>query len=118
MDGLKKINDIFGHDEGDIAIKEMAKILKYSFRKGDIVARIGGDEFAVFTSDTDEELIETVQNRINYFCDLFNNSSNKQYKLSISLGVSMYNNHSDITLEQLMIQADKSLYSNKRIKKL
>jgi len=52
MDGLKVINDSYGHEEGDIAIKEIANILRSAFRKSDIVARLGGDEFTVFTTDT------------------------------------------------------------------
>lgn len=54
MDGLKKINDSYGHKEGDFALKKAAQLLKNSFRSVDIIARIGGDEFTVLAVDTAE----------------------------------------------------------------
>ena len=48
LDGMKQINDLYGHQEGDNALKDTANILKNTFRETDIIARIGGDEFAVF----------------------------------------------------------------------
>jgi two-component system cell cycle response regulator len=62
MDGLKQINDTFGHQEGSQAIKRIAGILKETFRESDLVARLGGDEFAILVKDVnrgDAELINT-----------------------------------------------------------
>jgi diguanylate cyclase (GGDEF)-like protein len=55
LDGLKDINDTFGHQQGDAAIAETAHILRESFRKSDVIARIGGDEFAVLLTAGEAE---------------------------------------------------------------
>lgn len=54
LDGLKKINDIHGHEAGDLAIIAAAQVLKAAFRDSDVVARIGGDEFVVLAIDVGE----------------------------------------------------------------
>jgi diguanylate cyclase (GGDEF)-like protein len=63
MDNLKRINDYYGHREGDRALKDLASILKKTFRKSDIIARIGGDEFAVLLESTDKNS-ETLLTRL------------------------------------------------------
>jgi len=63
LDGLKYINDTYGHEEGDRALKRTADILKKTFRDSDIIARLGGDEFAVLVSDN-EELPEIIITRL------------------------------------------------------
>lgn len=68
MDGLKEINDNYGHQMGDKYIKEAAGIFNIVTRKEDIVARVGGDEFAVILPETDANSAEKFCNRIKNEC--------------------------------------------------
>jgi diguanylate cyclase (GGDEF)-like protein len=56
LDGLKRINDRFGHEAGDAAIREFAGVLRKSFRDSDVLSRLGGDEFVVFVTAIGEEI--------------------------------------------------------------
>lgn len=117
MDGLKKINDTYGHAEGDFAIIKMAHILQDTFLKPDIVGRIGGDEFVILSTDQDRSYIEYVTMRLNQLCNEFNASSGKPYLLSISVGGVAYGPDDNHTLETLMTKADELLYERKQRKK-
>lgn len=117
LDGLKKINDTFGHEIGDRTIIDAAHILKQTFRDGDIVARLGGDEFVLFIpvfSGNADDFHRRLQDNL----DRFNQQANRAYILSISLGVQAGDWNNDFSLEQLVAQADKLMYANKRTKRL
>lgn len=116
MDGLKIINDNFGHHEGDAAITIMSLILQKAFTTQCLIARIGGDEFTVICIDPPEHFIEHVKTSINHFCKLYNETSNKPYNLSISLGILPFDYHTGENLEELLSTADKLLYSAKHAK--
>lgn len=117
LDGLKKINDTYGHEEGDYAIRQTAIILKKTFRNADILSRLGGDEFTVFTVDTDPSMQDMIAKRMQALLDDANNKSDKPYRISISLGsVPFYKNGND-SVEELMARADALLYEQKRLKK-
>lgn len=116
LDGLKKINDTFGHETGDKMIVDAAQILKQSFRDADIVARLGGDEFALFipmTSGDANNLYLRLQTNI----DQFNQQFARPYELSISVGIQLWDFDHDFSLEQLMAQADKLMYEDKQSKR-
>ncbi len=115
LDGLKKINDTYGHKEGDEAILTTALLLKESFGKDDIVARIGGDEFVIIAANksTKNEINET-RKVINCNFDKYNSISNKPYKLTISFGFSVYSPDINLSFEQLIQSADKQLYNQKK----
>lgn len=117
MDGLKKINDHYGHDEGDIAIKAMGEILVKTFRSADIISRLGGDEFTVFTADTNMELLPTIKERLQKYTDEYNFRSGKMYQLSITIGAVPFNKDDETSLENLISQADNILYEEKKRKK-
>lgn len=117
IDNLKKINDNYGHSEGDIAIKSMADILRKTFRSSDIIARLGGDEFTIFTTDTYPELISTFKNRLDKYTDKYNANSGKDYKLSISFGCVPFSYKDNVSVEKLMSHADNLLYEQKKRKK-
>ncbi len=113
MDGLKKINDTYGHEEGDFAIKKTALLLQKSFRSIDIIARIGGDEFTVFAADCCTEEAEKLKKRVKILFQNFNNLSGKGYRLSISAGIVPVDGSSRLKFNELMALADRKLYEDK-----
>ena len=115
MDGLKKINDTYGHQEGDEAILATALLIKESFGKDDIVARIGGDEFIIIAANksTINEVTE-INEIINYNFNRYNLICKKPYKLAISLGFSVYSQDIKLSFEELIQDADKQLYEQKK----
>jgi two-component system, cell cycle response regulator len=117
LDGLKKINDTYGHLEGDRALVTVADILKKTFRETDIVARIGGDEFIVLAIDAAEDTEEIIRNRTEENLKEYNIASGSAYQLSVSMGIVSFNSQSAVTLNQLMEQADQALYKHKRSKR-
>ncbi len=117
IDGLKQINDSLGHEIGDKMIVDTAQILKQTFRDSDIVARLGGDEFVILVphcSKNTDEFYPRLQANI----DRFNQEHNYSYKLSISLGVTECALNENVSLEQLIEEADKLMYEHKRAKRL
>ena len=116
LDGLKMINDQFGHSEGDYAIASTAKILNKTFRNSDIISRLGGDEFTVIISSASNKDEKDIRNRIQRYCDLHNELSKKPYKLSISLGFAYFCPENPCSFEDLMKAADKALYEDKQSK--
>jgi len=117
IDGLKGINDTYGHEEGDFAIKSTAEIFQRIFRTMDVIARLGGDEFTIFASNTNEKQIAYFQSRMTELIDAFNALSGKPYKLSVSLGCAECRPYSESTLSDYMREADARLYSRKSAKK-
>jgi diguanylate cyclase (GGDEF)-like protein len=118
MDSLKVVNDKFGHKDGDFALKNIANILSSSFRPGDIIGRIGGDEFVSFAFVDEPDFAEKVQNKINELSDELNETSGKPYFIEMSVGISEFTCDSNIKIEDLLSQADNSLYTNKRYKRI
>jgi len=117
LDGLKEINDSLGHHEGDRALAKAADILKESFRSSDIVARIGGDEFVVLAALTPDESPESLSIRLQQNFDTSNALRNRPYNLSVSVGVAHFNDEQSHTIEELMAQADRAMYEDKRQKR-
>ena len=115
MDGLKYINDNFGHIEGDSAIVTVANALSNSLPEGSIPSRIGGDElFAVVFGKTDpNNIIE----KINAFLELYNAASGKPYKVSTSCGYIQTTLSKDFDISQALKQADEIMYKEKKRKK-
>lgn len=117
LDGLKVINDTYGHEEGDNAIKVVADVLKKAFRESDVLARLGGDEFTIFTLNATSNMLDMFEKRIDSYVDEYNETSNKAYKVSVSVGAVPFL-HTDVTdIESLMNQADIQLYQQKKKKK-
>ncbi|MEH1813175.1 MAG: diguanylate cyclase [Nostoc sp.] len=118
LDGLKQINDSLGHEIGDRAIIDTAQVLKQSFRESDIVARIGGDEFVIFVSVCYPDNTDEFRPRLQENIDRFNQEHNYSYQLSISIGATQCALNENVSLEQLLEQADKLMYEHKRTKRL
>ena len=117
LDRLKQINDACGHPEGDRSIMEAAKILKAAFKPSDVVARIGGDEFAVLAIEERTGEMEATAARIQTALYDFNAKQRLPYALGLSVGFVRAPASKTLTLEHLMRQADAVLYDNKRRKK-
>lgn len=116
LNKFKNINDSFGHKEGDEAIKRTACLIKNSFRKDDIVARMSGDEFvAIAVNKTSEEEADKITELIKNNFYKYNLNSKKSYKLSISIGYSIYRPNVITTFDELVHRADTMLYDNKTI---
>ena len=116
VDGLKGINDTLGHRTGDWALTDVANILKENFRDSDIIARIGGDEFVVMPIGKREDNIELIVSRLQRAIEINNVRGGREYKLSISTGVTYFSPWSSCTIDELLSQADKSMYQEKRKK--
>jgi diguanylate cyclase (GGDEF)-like protein len=117
LDGLKQINDIYGHKDGDLAIKTAAEILRKTFRNMDILSRLGGDEFTVLALDTDAGFLPVLRKRMDDLLTEANEKLGKPWKVSISIGCAPFHADDNTPLEKLMTQADDKLYREKRSKK-
>ncbi|HYA15116.1 MAG TPA: PAS domain S-box protein [Syntrophales bacterium] len=117
LDGMKWINDTLGHEEGDSALREVSVILKETFRATDIVARIGGDEFAILAIDTTGIYPEVIMTRLQNQIDMHNKKGSKGYKVSMSMGTAYFDPEDPCSLDELMSRADKLMYEQKRRKK-
>ncbi|NJC98876.1 MAG: diguanylate cyclase [Anaerolineae bacterium] len=117
MDCLKQVNDAYGHAEGDIALTHFAHILTETFRDSDVIARMGGDEFAVLTIDATESNITGIQARLQSNVDAHNLITVRGYGLSFSLGVIRVDLNSTFTVEALLAQADAAMYTHKQQRK-
>jgi len=117
MDGLKFINDTFGHAEGDIAISALAGVLKKTLREVDIIGRLGGDEFVVFSSvrlaSDDKIIIRRIRENI----DEYNESHSNPFTLSASMGSVVLAEASAECLEATIQNADSVLYIEKSEKR-
>lgn len=114
LDGLKTINDDLGHPAGDQAIKDVATILRRTFRASDILARLGGDEFAVLVLETPKASTEAVLARLER--SLHTHNANAVRPLSLSLGIARDDWEHPSSLEDLLAQADAAMYAQKREK--
>jgi diguanylate cyclase (GGDEF)-like protein len=117
LDGLKRINDTFGHQEGNRALVDTSIVLRDSFRQSDILARLGGDEFAILIADAAENDIEAVRHRIDRKLCSFNADPGRRYDLSFSVGIVPNDATQHSNLEQLLSQADALMYRQKHSKK-
>ena len=116
MDGLKKINDTYGHDAGDRAIKAEADILKKNFRASDVVGRIGGDEFVILAAGLEEPRLSEIRQNIEAACRAWGIVHNERFDISISLGCKEFTKDLS-SLEDILKEADGLLYEEKKVKK-
>ena len=117
MDGLKSINDAYGHPEGSAAIKKLAEILTNTFRDADILARPGGDEFTALILNTLDEVAEKLPERLEANLAAYNTTSEKPYKIAISVGLVKVGFEDDLTIADVVKQADAEMYKHKQMRK-
>lgn len=117
LDCLKKINDNFGHNSGDIAIKATADAVLAATKNHEICARIGGDEFVVIgCNDYNDSYPERFAARVNDRLKVYNRFADNEFTVSVSTG-GICKHITDIhELEEMFEQADKAMYANKRAK--
>lgn len=117
MDNLKKINDEYGHDDGDFALKETASILKEAFRNTDVVSRFGGDEFVAFAMLGISDYEKIMKLRIADITERHNMEIQKPYRVEMSTGICEVKCSPDLNIEEILEIADKKLYEEKKAKK-
>ena len=114
LDGLKQINDHFGHREGDRALSRTADAIKTFFDgKGDIVARLAGDEFVALVEEPPGTDMEQLCSDLRA-CVAARGAKEHRYELSLSVGVARFSPGSTGSLADLLAEADEALYRHKR----
>jgi len=112
LDGLKQINDTFGHKTGDALITAAAKIIRHAFRESDMVARIGGDEFAALLPKSDRQAVLGILERLHKAVQHYNRSR-PDFPLHLSTGFAVDDGRR-IDPAKLFKEADKAMYRNKQ----
>jgi len=116
LDGLKQINDTWGHDEGDHALIDAAELVTNTFRESDIIARLGGDEFVVLMTGCPKERADSLIERLQCNLDVRNAEKGRRFKLEISVGVAAYDPARPCSIEDLLRRADTAMYERKRVR--
>lgn len=116
LDSLKEINDTYGHQEGDEALKLVSRFLVQSLREADIVCRLGGDEFLIILPHCSVEKALNVWERISRAVVSFNGRNEKPYILSLSRGFAEFSPENPKTVDQLIAIADREMYKHKHSK--
>lgn len=114
LNGMKLINDQFGHEYGDRALVDTADLLRETFRGGDLIARLGGDEFAVLASHESPGELKVLGARLQGEIDALNGSRRRPYRLSASVGAALYEPGENGSFEELISRADTLMYEQKR----
>lgn len=117
VDGLKDVNDKFGHDEGDALIKSIADVLKDTKRHGEILMRYGGDEFVLLAAGYEPADADARINAIEASMDRLNSSTEKPYSLEASIGYCITTLKNPDELNTLIEDADHEMYKKKYVKK-
>ena len=118
MDGLKKINDVYGHEAGDRAILAESIILRSNFRSNDIIARIGGDEFAIISPGLTANALKKIREQIDEDCRIWSGGNEQGFEISISMGFVQYpSSKMGYKITPLLSEADALMYIEKRKKK-
>lgn len=116
VDRLKDINDTYGHQEGDEALKLISKFLEETPREADIVCRLGGDEFLMILSQCSIDQAKSVWERIANKLTAFNAKMIKPYIISLSCGFAEYNPDAEKSVDKLIAIADQEMYKDKHRK--
>lgn len=116
MDGLKAINDTYGHEAGSQAIKTLGRLISSSVRGADLVARWGGDEFIILSVGTQDENAQLVADRILERIDEHNAESREPYLIACSIGIATVD--SSQSMDEVIARADEAMYIEKKRRKM
>ena len=116
VDGLKRVNDTFGHQAGDRALADVAALMRTTFRASDVIGRIGGDEFCALLLDDGVEPAHgppTIA-RFQAAIEAHNDGGTQAFPLSCTVGVVSRKATNDLSITDLLAEADRDLYDNRR----
>lgn len=116
INNLKDVNDQDGHEQGDILIKETAKILSLFIRKTDILARIGGDEFCAILLKADMAVANKRKKELSEKIKAYNSQS-KKIKINVAIGIASTQKDESISIYDVINKSDERMYINKRLMK-
>lgn len=114
IDSFKKINDTYGHDEGDQALCIVANLLMKSIKQVDSAYRYAGDEFVLIIETEHQDAAIRVVERLETSLARFNKSNQKSYTLSFSSGIAYFDGNQNESLIDLIVKADDIMYQNKK----
>jgi len=117
VDRFKSINDTFGHQEGDRALVDVATLLVRTFRKSDVIGRVGGDEFCVLLTEGSLDAAQISTERLRASLLTINAAGHRPYPLALSVGVGMYSPDRPTSFDGLMKQADEAMYAEKSVRR-
>jgi diguanylate cyclase (GGDEF)-like protein len=117
LNGLKRINDECGHAAGDIALRDAATVLTYTFRESDILARLGGDEFVALTRSNDADVVYSIKSRLRDHLTRFNAESGRPFVLDMSIGAAPVQDISNESIDAIVARADAAMYEDKRTRR-
>lgn len=115
INAFKQINDKYGHDMGDEALRDAASIIKGFLNNRGFAARYGGDEFLIIMDIKSKQMLEEAVEKLKENADTFNTEAQKSYKLSFSLGYDIYDYKSKLSSDEFFKHIDKLMYNNKLI---
>lgn len=116
IDDFKRINDTFGHNQGDKFLTKIGDILRENIRKSDTVFRIGGDEFVIIFPNTTLEVAKSICLRVGIKIEELKDEDKSDCKIGLSCGFSEYNTNNKISASELIRRADEEMYVSKRSK--
>jgi len=117
VDGLKMVNDLHGHAEGDCLLAAASEILRLTFRESDVISRLGGDEFVVMSMEDEADYVDSIAIRLANNLSHWNRLHPDNATVSLSYGVTICDPAAGRTLESFLAEADAALYRRKRLRR-
>ena len=114
VNGLKLVNDTYGHTVGDEVLVTISTLIRSILRSNDFVARYGGDEFCIILDTSSEETLRTVVDKINRQLSNYNDMSLKPYRLGLSMGYAVYDPDSGMSAKEFYNHIDAMMYEDKK----